>query len=139
MPSYRLLILIFLLGAQAFSSMALSNGLVMCLGPSGHIAIEHADHEPDCDHGCPNVPESGPKIEGACTDDHTCADIGLTEQITNRLPTRKRILAPPMALVGALPVFSELGTAVHPRVANPFSHSRDFPSPQLIRTVVLRL
>jgi len=139
MPVQRLLILIFLLGAQALSSLGLSHGLVMCLGPGGHIAIEHADHEPDCDHGCPNEPENQPEFEGACTTTHACTDIGLTQQLTGRLPTEKKISAPPLALVGALPVFDTFGTVEHPRLADLLGYSRGSPSPQFFRTVVLRL
>jgi hypothetical protein len=135
----RLLILILLIGAQALSALGLSNGLVMCLGPSGHIAIEHADHEPDCDHGCPNEPENQPEFEGACTTAHACTDIGLTQQLTGRLPTEKRISAPGMALVGALPAPSTFATFERPHPANLTASSRGSPSPPFIRTVVLRL
>ena len=139
MPVHRLLILILLIGAQALSALGLSNGLVMCLGPGGHIAIEHADHEPDCDHGCPNEPENQPQFEGACTTAHACTDIGLTQQLTSRLPTEKKVLAPPPALVGALPVPGTFGTVEHPRLVNLPGCSRGSPSPPHIRTVVLRL
>lgn len=139
MRDFRLLILILLLGAHAIASMGLGSGLVLCIGPHGHLAIEHAGHEPGCDHGCTDESRAPDGLREACPTDHDCDDIGLAQQLVHRLPTEKDLLPPPASLAAMLTTPVETNPVARLRALNVLDRPGGLPSQSIIRTVVLRL
>ena len=137
----RLAILILLLTTHALSSLGLAYSMVMCLGPDGHLAIELPDHKPGCEHGCPNEPSSSSEtISDTCAADHHCTDIGLTQQLTHRLATSRKLSAPATTLSAGRPPSAKLESVPGSRITPADFDSRGSPSlPSAIRTVVLRL
>ena len=139
MRDFRLLIVILLLGAHAIASMGLGGGLVLCIGPQGHLAIEHAGHEPGCDHGCPDESRAPDGLGEACPTDHDCDDVGLAQQLVHRLPTEKNLLPPPASLAAVLTTPAGTNPVARLRTLSILDDPGGLSSHSTIRTVVLRL
>ncbi len=140
MRSRQYLILMLFLAAQVVVTAGLGDRLVLCIGPHGHVAIEQADHDDDCDHGCPGEADEKPTIAESCETDHCCTDIGLTLQLTDRLRSEKKVSAPPLALTPTQLASSESTKLESVSRSMFYDYSRGLPSsPPYLRTVVLRL
>ena len=140
MRDYQHLILALLLIAQTVISAGLGDRLVLCLGPHGNLTVEQADHDSGCDHDYAIESDAEQTITDACSTDHSCTDIGLTQQLTNRLRNDRKVPTPPVVLIATFSLPAESATLEHCSRSRLLCDWEGSPSSQpFISTVVLRL
>lgn len=118
-----------------FDSHTIS-GLVLCLGPDGHIAIEGALHEESADaetSACHS--QAAAYLETGDADCGKCLDISLTQSCASPALASKTLPAPPAPVaILRLPLSDFIATASQHR----FPVLADPPrTPALARSVVL--
>ncbi len=131
-----------LVAAQLLAGAGLASGMVLCLGASGHIALEDPGHQPGCDHGCPEDQPASDGDTGPCEERHGCADVAVTAQLIHRLPADADALLPPDlgVLAGMLPLESRACTGEHLAIAfDGVARIAVPPAIESIRTTILRL